>query len=825
VKLQVKILMVVFIPTLILGLSLFAYFQANMVSSAQQGDRQIAVNTLKQTQFVINNELSHLGNVADDWASWTDTYNFVKNNNSDYISSNLGDETFQKLSLGLMVFIDNSGKIVYGKAYDLQNQAEILLSSELARYISDDSVLVSQTEITNGRTGIIILEQKPVLIAAYPILTSERQGPSHGTLIVGRFMDYNFLASVEVMTNTQLSVTLFEASSTAPNMSFSSPTDMNNQTVYVAALNSTIISAKILLSDVNGNPIVVLETLTEQTMVNQTKNDLFVAFLAVNVVTVASAVITFVLLSKFVISKITILSKKMGKIKNYGSFEERADIKGNDEISDLSGEFNAMLDEISQKDKENKRKAEKITNIVNGIGDLLFVIDKNRIITEVNKSVCEFFKKKPEELIGKHCFEVFHGNSCPWPTCPAAKTFETKQTVTEEINDPNVGIPFLVTTSPILDAQGEIGQVIHIAKDISKMKEAEMELHIAANLFDAASDSIFVHDMDGGLVFFNETSYKTRGYSREEFQKLKIKDLEAPDNPRVFEARMSQLLNSGESTFEAVNLRKDKTFLPVEINARVIESDGRKLVLNVARDITERKKAEINLKESHDKLKIMNEKLGVVGSLTRHDVRNKLSTVTGYAYLLKKKHSDQADIVEGLNKMENAVAESMKIFDFAKMYEQLGLEDLTYINVEAKLEDARNLFSGYLPRIICQCAGLSVLADSFLRQLFYNFIDNTRKHGQKTTTINVHCEKTDQDSLKLIYEDDGVGVSLENKVYLFKEGFSTGGSTGFGLFLTKKMMDVYGWQVEENGEQGRGVKFVITIPKFNSKGKENYRFI
>ena len=85
------------------------------------------------------------------------------------------------------------------------------------------------------------------------------------------------------------------------------------------------------------------------------------------------------------------------------------------------------------------------------------------------------------------------------------------------------------------------------------------------------------------------------------------------------------------------------------------------------------------------------------------------------------------------------------------------------------------------------------MADSFLRQLFYNFIDNTRKYGKKTTKIRVHYEKADQDSIKLIYEDDGSWISSENKLRLFKEGFSTGGSTGFGLFLTKKMIDVYGW--------------------------------
>ena len=58
---------------------------------------------------------------------------------------------------------------------------------------------------------------------------------------------------------------------------------------------------------------------------------------------------------------------------------------------------------------------------------------------------------------------------------------------------------------------------------------------------------------------------------------------------------------------------------------------------------------------------------------------------------------------------------------------------------------------------------MKLLADSFLRQLFYNFIDNTRKYGEKTTSIRVHYEMTDQDSLKLIYEDDGIGISLENK--------------------------------------------------------------
>lgn len=67
----------------------------------------------------------------------------------------------------------------------------------------------------------------------------------------------------------------------------------------------------------------------------------------------------------------------------------------------------------------------------------------------------------------------------------------------------------------------------------------------------------------------------------------------------------------------------------------------------------------------------------------------------------------------------------------------------------------------------------------------------------------------------MIYEDDGEGIPVENKEHLFKQGFSTGGGTGFGLFLTKKIMEVYGWKIAEEGKTGEGAKFVITIPPDN----------
>lgn len=239
--------------------------------------------------------------------------------------------------------------------------------------------------------------------------------------------------------------------------------------------------------------------------------------------------------------------------------------------------------------------------------------------------------------------------------------------------------------------------------------------------------------------------------------------------------------------------------------------------------LIQRKNTGEKLKESARKIEVMNEKLRVSGSLTRHDVRNKLSTVTGYSFLLKKKYADKADIVDALSDMEQAVKDSVRIFEFAKMYEQLGVEELKYVNVEETINEAVALFSGLNFKIVNNCHGLNLLADSFLQQLFYNFIDNTRKYGAKTTTARIRCEKTGQDTLLLIYEDDGVGISAKNKRKLFSEGFSTGGSTGFGLFLIKRMMDVYSWAIQESGKEGKGVKFVMTIPKVNHSGRENWQ--
>jgi PAS domain S-box-containing protein len=356
-----------------------------------------------------------------------------------------------------------------------------------------------------------------------------------------------------------------------------------------------------------------------------------------------------------------------------------------------------------------------------------------------------------------------------------------------------------------------------LAETKNQLEEFELKYKI---IFEAVGDAIFVVDMKTGLIVdcnleATKLVLRDRADIIGKHQSILHPKQESDGDFSVFQEHA----HGDSELIETQVITSNEELRDVAIKAGVFELNGKKMMVGIFRDVTVEKQnnkdltlALESLSFTMEKIQALNEKLRVVGSLTRHDVRNKLSAVTGYAYILKKKHADEADVVDALGKMEQAVKDSMKIFDFAKMYEQIGSEELTYVNVEEKLKEAAALFSGPIPTVINECRGLIVLADSFLRQLFYNFIDNTRKYGKKTTTINVYFEETDQGCLKLIYEDDGVGIPLENKRSLFKEGFSTGGSTGFGLFLTKKMIDVYGWTISEEGEPGKGAKFVITIP-------------
>ena len=134
----------------------------------------------------------------------------------------------------------------------------------------------------------------------------------------------------------------------------------------------------------------------------------------------------------------------------------------------------------------------------------------------------------------------------------------------------------------------------------NRRKRAEEELKFQARLLDAATDSVFLCDLEGNLIYANDTACRSYGYSADELRQMNLRDLCAPENVESIEAGMRTLEETGEVTLESAGRRKDGTLLPLEVHARTIDYSGKRLILSAARDITERKLAEEALRDSQE---------------------------------------------------------------------------------------------------------------------------------------------------------------------------------------------------------------------------------
>ena len=504
-----------------------------------------------------------------------------------------------------------------------------------------------------------------------------------------------------------------------------------------------------------------------------------------------------------------------------------------------------VLRDVSERQKgedalrRNEKKYRSLfEHMLNGFAYCKMILDdKGKPIDFVYLEVNDAFEKltglKKEAVIGKKVTEAIPGieNANPEMIDIYGRVASTgKEEQFEMFFKP---LEIWLTISVYSPSKGYF---IAVFDNITERKKTLERLKFQASLLGAAGQAILAVDAQGIIRYWNRAAETLYGYSESEaVGRPNIELLATLISPQEADQVISREMTRQAWSSEMKAKRRDGSVISVIVNRSPIFGDNGEFigVTSVATDISEQKRLETELSVSVDnlssnvkKVQELNEKLRVVGSLTRHDVRNKLSVVTGNAYLIRKKLDNPAKIDSNLKLIERACKGTEEILEFAKIYEQLGAEELNYVDAEKTLHEAMMLAS-ISPNIevINDCQGLAVLADSFLRQMFYNLIDNSAKHGEKVMKIRIYYEKIEQGQLNIIYKDDGVGIPSANKQRLFQEGFSTSGTAGYGLFLINKMLEVYGWTINETGEPNTGAQFNITIPKFNEAGKENYHII
>ena len=117
------------------------------------------------------------------------------------------------------------------------------------------------------------------------------------------------------------------------------------------------------------------------------------------------------------------------------------------------------------------------------------------------------------------------------------------------------------------------------------------------------------------------------------------------------------------------------------------------------------------------------------------------------------------------------------------------------------------------------CEDWKVYADPMIEKAFFNILENSLRHGERLTKILIDCAvKREDDTLRITFSDNGVGVTEDKKKEIFKKGF--GKNTGLGLFLTRQILSITGISILESGIPGKGARFEIIVPKDHFKQGE-----
>ena len=255
--------------------------------------------------------------------------------------------------------------------------------------------------------------------------------------------------------------------------------------------------------------------------------------------------------------------------------------------------------------------------ILSNLGDIVLVADAGAVITYASPSVRRVLGYEPAEMLGDGWWNVAYPD-------PAVRAEERRTAAAAARGRTTPPPPYLrqvrhrggtVRWIRWQESTGPDGTVIGVGHDVTERKLAEDALRDSEErlrrVMEQAGDAFFVYDETGRLVLTNEAACRLLGYPREELLHRNVADFIA-DAARddVIGPRL-RALGAGETMVTEQQLRcGNERLVPVEARIGWLDLDGRRLVLAITRDVTDRKRAEAALRESEERFRTLMEHAG-----------------------------------------------------------------------------------------------------------------------------------------------------------------------------------------------------------------------
>lgn len=352
-------------------------------------------------------------------------------------------------------------------------------------------------------------------------------------------------------------------------------------------------------------------------------------------------------------------------------------------------------------------------------------------------------------------------------------------------------------------------------------------------LFQNISDAVCISDGNGRILAVNQQACLELGYTFEELTALSIPDIEPSCDLAQAQAVFVEVRQKGSLTFEAVNRRRDGSCLPVEINGRFIDFDGKPAMLSVGRNISARRKAEeerqqllVREQEARKQAEVASQAKDQFIAALSHELRTPLTPVLLTLCEWRREGALEESRREDLEMVVRDVELEIRLIDDllditriakGKLHMTHQLCDLHQI-----VQQATRMFrEGEGARISPHLAeGLWVHGDPVrLRQVVWNLLSNARKFTPVDGGIVVRAERRDGMAYVSV-RDNGVGIAQKDIASLFtafmqlmpSEGARPQG-LGLGLTISRAIAVAHGGElVCVSDGPGKGAEFVLSVP-------------
>lgn len=381
-------------------------------------------------------------------------------------------------------------------------------------------------------------------------------------------------------------------------------------------------------------------------------------------------------------------------------------------------------------------------------------------------------------------------------------------------------------------------------EDLEKelIREKENELKFKA-VFENIPEGIILMNDSGTVTGWNRFIAERSGIPGEMTVGKKLWDLQfsilSDDWKKIYPvARLEQiwlsLINSLSKeqivSKEGQYIGQDGLLVLTEDIIFPLEFKDKKFLCIIQRDLTERRNAEMALKNSEEKLKLLNSTKDKIFSIIGHDLKSPFNTITGFAQLLKKslKDSDYDNSEKYLEAIISSAQHTNRLLNNLLIWarNELGMVSFNPVNISLHktVKDVLDLLnpSAKLKEIVIfnniSVTEMVFADENMLRTIIQNLVSNAIKYTERSGRINIDSKQTATEVL-IYVSDNGTGIKSEDLENLFDapnihttKGTEEEGGTGLGLLICKEFVEKHGGKIVAESEYGKGTTFWFSLP-------------